>query len=260
MQYDIHASGEFPLTMIDCMGVSADPKITRYGPARRRQYIMHYILKGRGFYNGNPVGEGQGFLITPGILEEYHGDPADPWEFLWVISTDTAMERVFSCCHADPDTLIFDYGDTAPLQNAAATVRRRSGTIVSRYEILEILTEILKSHGSSRSAARRTNAELYVDFAVNYIRTGFQNPITVEGLTDLLGVSQPYLYKIFRAATGRSPKQFLGDCRIAEAKKLLAETDMTVTQIANSVGYGDVLAFSKFFSSRVGMSPQRFRA
>ena len=43
------------------------------------------------------------------------------------------------------------------------------------------------------------------------------------------------------------------------AKKLLTETDMSITEIANSVGYSDALAFSKAFSSKEKLSPQKYR-
>ena len=44
-----------------------------------------------------------------------------------------------------------------------------------------------------------------------------------------------------------------------KAKELLIETNMSITEIANSVGYSDVLAFSKALSSRENMSPQKYR-
>ena len=44
-----------------------------------------------------------------------------------------------------------------------------------------------------------------------------------------------------------------------QAQKLLLETRLSITEAAASVGYGDVLAFSKFFSARRGISPRRYR-
>ena len=59
-----------------------------YGPATRPNYIIHYILEGKGVYQ---VGErkyqlsaGQGFLIEPDTLTFYQADPKEPWSYLWV--------------------------------------------------------------------------------------------------------------------------------------------------------------------------------
>lgn len=74
--------------------------------------------------------------------------------------------------------------------------------------------------------------------------------ITVEELLDLVGVSQPYLYKIFKNKFNMSIKEYITYHKINRAKKLLIETDMLITEIANPVGCSDVLAFSKAFSSK----------
>ena len=94
---------------------------------------------------------------------------------------------------------------------------------------------------------------------MQYIHLNYQSAITVGELTELLGISQPYLFRIFKSVTGKSPKAYLGDYRLLQAKKLLTETDLSITEVAASVGYSDVLAFSKFFRSRQGISPQHYR-
>lgn len=78
-------------------------------------------------------------------------------------------------------------------------------------------------------------------------------------IQELLGVSQPYLFRIFKEATGKAPKQYLNDYRLLQAKKLLTTTALSITEIANSVGYADVLTFSRFFSSKEGCSPRAYR-
>ena len=70
------------------MGYSAEPTETRFGPSVRNSYIIHYVLSGKGYFNGNPVKKGQGFLITHNMKEHYYPDSDDPWNFLWVISDD----------------------------------------------------------------------------------------------------------------------------------------------------------------------------
>ena len=51
----------------------------------------------------------------------------------------------------------------------------------------------------------------------------------------------------------------MNDYKIEQAKQLLKKTDITVTQVANSVGFSDVLSFSRFFTSKMGVSPQKYR-
>ena len=58
---------------------------------------------------------------------------------------------------------------------------------------------------------------------------------------------------------GISTAAYIRKCKLDEAKRLLIETNLTITQIANSVGYDSVMDFSKFFKKQTGRSPSDFR-
>jgi AraC family transcriptional regulator of arabinose operon len=109
MNVSMISADEIPVPRILSIGFSDDTAVTRFGPSRRKQYIIHYVLNGKGFFNGNAVVQGQGFLITPGIDEEYCSNPEDPWTYLWIISEDEAMSRYFDLYGADSATGIFEF-------------------------------------------------------------------------------------------------------------------------------------------------------
>ena len=84
-RYQLIATDSVQAPKIYSIGFSDDPRVTRFGPSVRNQYIIHYVLSGKGSFNGNKVEKEQGFLIVPGMYEEYHSDESDPWSFLWII-------------------------------------------------------------------------------------------------------------------------------------------------------------------------------
>lgn len=258
MNVNIYGAGQNPLLHIRYMGCNRHPYQVNIGPMLRNSYIIHYVTRGRGYYNGNPVETGQGFLITPGHIEEYRADPDEPWELLWIVSEDGAMERLFETFASDPATGIFSYDYVGAARRVGDAMLLMPGRVVSSAELLELFLGIYKHQ--EHSQRQQSREESYVGFALHYIHMNYQNPVTVGELTELLGISQPYLFRIFKAATGKSPKAYLGDYRLLQAKKLLLETRLSVTEVAASVGYGDVLAFSKFFRARQGISPQHYRS
>ena len=75
----------------------------------------------------------------------------------------------------------------------------------------------------------------------------------------MTGITQPYLYRIFREETGLSPKQYILNEKLDHAKRLLRETEFSVSEIAGTVGFASVLDFSKFFSRQTGESPSAYR-
>lgn len=260
MNVNVYSAGKLPLLHIRLMGCNRRPFQVNIGPMLRNSYIIHYVTRGRGFYNGTPVETGQGFLMTPGHIEEYHADPADPWELLWIVSEDETMAQLFPACGADPETGVFSYDFVQAASHTAQTLAMLSRRVVSCSELLELFLGVYKHHCvPALQHDEKSRAQTYVEFALDHIRMNYQSDVRVQELTDLLGVSQPYLFRIFKAATGKSPKQYLGDYRLLQAKKLLLETDLTVTEVGASVGYGDVLTFSRFFSAKEKKSPLQYR-
>lgn len=68
-----------------------------------------------------------------------------------------------------------------------------------------------------------------------------------------------HFHRVFRQRTASTPARFLAALRMAEAKRLLANTSMNVTDICMHVGYSSLGTFSTQFTRLVGMSPRRFR-
>lgn len=260
MRYVIFSEGPGPLLNINAVGYAKSKTVTRFGPGQRNEYIIHYVLSGKGYFNGNLVTCGHGFLITPGMLEEYYPDPEDPWEFLWVTSNSPRMAELYPYFREDERTHIFEYQDYRPFRKIAERVVLNCNTTCNSFEMLELFMSIFKQHGECGTTQQtKSTADLYAEAAVNYINNNLYNAITVRELTEIVGISQPYLFKIFTEKFGKSPKQYISDRKLVYAQKLLRETDLTITQIAASVGFGDVLVFSKFFSGHVGVSPRKYR-
>ena len=82
MRYSVFSRSTCFLLDIQNIGYGESSAVTRFGPGIRNSYILHYILSGKGYFNGNPVCAGQGFLITPNMQEHYYPEPSDPWSFL----------------------------------------------------------------------------------------------------------------------------------------------------------------------------------
>lgn len=260
MRYTVFSRGAGPLLHINDIGYARDTSVTCFGPGRRDVYLIHYVISGRGVFNENPVGAGQGFIITPGMLEEYHADEDEPWEFVWIISDDKRLDELLPYCNADPVTNIFDYDFVSVIRASADMLVTNRNARLHPVEMLDIFLGIFKNHVSgSALREKRSNADVYIDAAVDYVDNNIFRQISVTELSGFLGVSQPYLYKIFREKLGRSPKQYITLRKLMRAQELLRETELTVTQIAASVGFGDVLCFSKFFAHQTALSPQNYR-
>ena len=84
-------------------------------------------------------------------------------------------------------------------------------------------------------------------------------PHRVAQLAGIAGMSASHFSRVFKAAFGTSPIDWLRRERINQAKRRLAETGDDIKQIAEQVGYGDRFYFSKDFKNLTGLTPREFR-
>lgn len=72
-------------------------------------------------------------------------------------------------------------------------------------------------------------------------------------------MSVPYLCTVFKSRSGKTVNSYITGRRMAEARRLLAQPDVTIAQIAQRVGFSDQNYFSKRFTKLYGVSPSKYR-
>lgn len=92
-----------------------------------------------------------------------------------------------------------------------------------------------------------------------YIDKNYTQNISLNEIANRLYISQHYLSHIFKSETGYSPINYMISRRIADAKKLLMTTDMTVQEISSNVGYENPNYFTMLFKKVTGVSPVKFK-
>ncbi|MCT4598404.1 MAG: AraC family transcriptional regulator [Vallitalea sp.] len=92
-----------------------------------------------------------------------------------------------------------------------------------------------------------------------YIHENIGQHITLDELCQIAGLSKNYYRKLFKAQYGLYPKAYIIQVRLEQAEQLLMETENTIKDIAQSLGYSDAYSFSKQFKDKKGYSPSGFR-
>lgn len=93
----------------------------------------------------------------------------------------------------------------------------------------------------------------------DYIDRHYMEPITLQSMGEALHISPYYLSHVFKQMSGYSPVQYLLRRRIGEAQTLLITTDLSITRIAEMVGYDTQSYFNLQFTKNVGMPPKKYR-
>ena len=69
---------------------------------------IHYIVRGRGYFNGVLLSEGDAFWTQKNRFVEYYPDPAEPWTYYWVHFNDDGFDAFLSDCRL-PDCMYFHF-------------------------------------------------------------------------------------------------------------------------------------------------------
>lgn len=92
-----------------------------------------------------------------------------------------------------------------------------------------------------------------------YIQKNYKSKFSLKQIGDALGKNPYYIHRSFKAINGITPLKYLHTLRIEEAKGLLNNKHLLVTDIALEVGYNDSTQFSVKFKEFTGLSPTSYR-
>jgi AraC-like DNA-binding protein len=106
----------------------------------------------------------------------------------------------------------------------------------------------------------RSNPHGPVRLARLLLHRNYDAPITIEDLSREVALSPYYLIRAFRHVYKQTPHQYLVGLRIARAKELLRNSDLSITEICVTVGYESLGSFSTLFRKVAGLSPSAYRS
>src|SRR3954468_7474916 len=87
----------------------------------------------------------------------------------------------------------------------------------------------------------------------------YTEPLDLETLADVAGMSKYHFQRLFTAAYGLSPAAHVSQRRIERAQDLLRATNLTVTEVCHGVGFSSLGSFSSRFRELVGETPSEFQ-
>lgn len=234
-------------------------------------WLLICTLAGRGrfgYVGGELIAQpGDIVLVRPGTLHDYGVEPTlQRWELLW------------SHFHPRPDWLAWlDWPEVAsglmrlhlPEGTARERVinqmrrahdlagrahRRRVALAMNALELLLLMCDELNPQSEQAQIDPRLRN------VIAHVALHLGEPMTLESLADVAGLSVSRFAHLFRAQLGVTPQQFVEQQRMRRARELLRFTPRSIQQIAADVGYDNPFYFTLRFRKHTGDSPRGFRA
>ena len=124
-------------------------------------------------------------------------------------------------------------------------------------ELFVMINQLISEKTSDKAVDKPTTYNEQVDAILSYLNNNIQYPISIGDLSKQFYISESYICRIFKSATGTTINKYMTARRISIAKSLLAE-GIGVSEVCERCGFSDYSNFLKAFTKSVGISPKKY--
>ncbi len=218
---------------------------------------FHFVLSGKGFFNGQKVGAGDAFVAWADEKHTILSDSEDPFHFVWIGISGFAHQKMLIPMGFDFDDKVFhfDYYDAVAEFTRKVVYTTPVNENATGYLTGETL-RLLAHHSPSKIQPAENSGEAYVAVAKQVMsEKGYF--ISVDEIAKKLGLSRKHLSVLFRKHTKTSVRRYLLVHRMAIARGYLVD-GRTPKEVGEMLGYNDYSAFYNAFKHIEGMTPTEY--
>ena len=235
----------------------------KFGPRSIDRLILHYIIKGRGTFNGKPLSAGTFFFVKPYEKHTLIADAEDPMEFYYIGISGPGTESIIKSGGflSIPSIQDCPFIDRIPelFYKRLYEINADEDVDFSLMSFFLQLVALHKHHIVRNTALPSDETYFYYKAALLYIQDSLLEGITPRDVAQYLHISPSYLRVIFAKYCKYSLRELLIRKRIECAASHLKYDHWSVSQAAALIGYDDYTLFSKIFKKYTGFSPQAYK-
>lgn len=233
--------------------------------------VLEYIVEGRGYLNVDgkdyAATTGDVYILRKKTTHTYWSDAKYPWVKIFFNIRGSLAEKILDEYQLgvpgkvvlEADGLEQDFRDMLErlMDDTIGQAERFDKAAVDFLSIIIKLSNMQKMNGVYKDDLMSVENEM--NTLVEYITMNPKRIVSNQELADAIFHSKDYVIKKFFVNFGVTPYEYQIQQKIFSAKNMLANTNLRVKEIADSLGYDDQHYFSYMFKKRCGMSPIQYR-
>ncbi|MFD2804691.1 AraC family transcriptional regulator [Litchfieldia salsa] len=229
--------------------------------------IFQYTLGGKGAIrigeNTYSLKKGEAFLVQlPSDHEYYLPDDSSHWEFVYMTVYGQEALHYFH-------TLTENYGhilelsiDSRPIKHIFHLLDRiQTIGIQHSYDASAYAYSFLMECMQYFQHDQNEGEKLPVSIAkaVNFIEQHYQEDLTLSSIVDISGLSKYHFARLFHKTVHDTPIKYLTKIRVNHSLDLLQKKELSIEEVARSVGYTNANYFTKVFKGVLDVTPSEYR-
>ncbi|MBQ8204000.1 MAG: helix-turn-helix domain-containing protein [Clostridia bacterium] len=227
-------------------------------------YEIEYVLEGTGEHNLNgtvyKIGPGSLFMLTPIDFHSFKidgsmrvinvsfeaGALSPEWQMQFISRRHNLVCNLSGQEKSDMEALLSMFQ------------REHSSSDLFSEAMQKNLLEMIFAYVARYMIADKSEASKGIQKGMQHIFQHFRDEISLKEIADKCGYAPAYFSSLFRKETGRSLTDFIADLRVNYAKILLANTELSITEVCQKSGFGSMSNFFRIFQTH-GCSPSEYR-
>lgn len=240
------------------------------GPRVLESFKIVFVVKGKGYLllgkEEARLQAGDMFVLFPREIHYYHANPDDPWELMWVCINGASFENILINIGITKDNSVFSNIVNQSIKDMLGDIINDLGTnpdsidqLYSIGTLYILLSRIQKYIVNNNLSTENHKKQTVIEQVTNFIESNYHMQLNENVLCEYINYSRSYLSRVFKTGTGYTIPEYINNVRIKHAKQLLDETELSIQEIAISVGFPDAFYFSKIFKKYSGLSPSMYK-
>lgn len=208
-----------------------------------------------------PVYKNSLWLIPPGVVHDFYNGDCRRIEKLYLgfDFQSSAVRKESAPCY---DLTCYAQAQQMVRQLRETVIFMEKGPCISDiYSLIGMITQIVALLFSQEDEwdYRSTSRDNLISHMKSFLKDNMCRSVKTSELSSMFYLSSHYLGDVFKKGTGFSVKEYHNMLRMEHALRLLKESDFTVTEIAEQMGFDSLHYFSKKFKEYYHLSPNAMR-
>ena len=240
----------------------------RERPAGVDQAIFIYCIMGAGWCEiagqRHTVGAGDLLVIPPYVPHSYGADSARPWSIYWLHGKGAKLRAFLDDLGVTAAAPLIRMGENLQLVSLYEEIVETVEHGYAQHQLLcasqafrHLLAVMIRSRRESQ--AELPDTRFKVTQTIAYMKQHLDEPLKLDALAALAGLSRSQYAALFKEQTGYTPMDYFTRLRIHRACQWLDTSDLSVKAVAAKLGYEDPLYFSRVFRTVNAVSPLQYR-
>ncbi|RUO34638.1 helix-turn-helix transcriptional regulator [Aliidiomarina soli] len=238
---------------------------------RRSVHTDHLLIfchQGSGRYQtehqSGTLEAGQVLFLKRGQAHSYQADQHTPWSIYWAHFAGEQVEQYMDFVGVNRD----DQPPVITLSNWRALLPDVTQLLNLQHQRLnlerallaaKLLQKLIVQLPSLRRLEQPQGANFTITTLERFMHDNSHRALELKDFANFSGLSTFHFSKKFRQLTGTSPLRYFNQLKVREAQRMLLDSNHSIRQIGQTLGFDDAYYFSRLFKKMTGVSPLAYR-